>query len=222
MREPDATAQPVVKGTAFLGLFKFIKSKPQGDELLAKVFASLPEEAAQVCAKKVVTIQNYPYLAFVQFLRTADKIAGKGNLSLCREMGVYAAVRDMESFRRLNNFQFRPHDLLRDSGVYWRSYYENAGYMKTEDPSPDHTVIRIHDFPQMDPAHCRLMEGWMAQAMVEAEAAWIEELHETKCVSQGHPYHEFFCRWREKTAAAAPRQSTERGPGGKIQPGLKS
>ncbi|HUT53911.1 MAG TPA: hypothetical protein VM658_11025 [bacterium] len=216
------SAGPLAKGTAFLGVFKFLKSRPGGDELLAKALASLPPQAAQVCTKKVVTIQNYPYLAFTQFLRAADKIAGTGNLALCKDIGAYAATRDIESFRKLNNFQIRPRDLIRDCGVYWKSYYENAGHMKTEDPSPENTVLRIHDFPGMDPAHCRLMEGWMGRAMIEAGAVWIEELRETKCASRGHPYHEFYCRWREKNAAASPRPSSGPEPRAKTHPDVKS
>ena len=87
--------------------------------------------------------------------------------------------------------------MTNDSNLIWKSYYINAGHMESYATLPGHLLIRIHDFPTMDPAHCRLMEGWITQAIVETGGSVIEEVHEVKCSSKGDPYHEFVGRWKE-------------------------
>jgi hypothetical protein len=196
---PGATA----KGISFLGVFKFIKTRPQGEDLLEKVLAALSAAAAGVCRKKVISVGDYPYPMFAEFLRTVDIIAGKGDLSLCRDLGVFTAIRDFEFLLQSTSsrLQLKPADLFRDCNRYWKSYYTNAGYMKAESSSPDNAVIRIYDFPAMDRAHCRLMEGWMDQAMVLAGAVWTETFREVFCTSLGDPYHEFTGKWKMKEAS---------------------
>ena len=187
--------EPEVRGTAFLGVLKFIKVQRQADLLLKQVMESLPHEGQKVFSRKVIAVVDYPYQAFIQILRTVDKVLGSGSLELCRELGRFAAVRDFESLREMMpNFKLRPTDLFRDCGTYWKSYYLRAGEMKGESPERQ-CVLRIYDFEQMDPAHCRLMEGWMAQAMVEAGATWLREIRETQCMATGGRWHEFAGEW---------------------------
>lgn len=198
MVEQIAAASPSVKGTAFLGIFKYLKERPEGVELLKKVIAALAPGMRNIFERKIFAVADYPYPVFVAFLHQVDRIAGSGDLGLCRELGRFTAHLDIESVYLLYKKRARPEDLARDSAVIWRSYYSNAGTMKTEDISPEHTVVRIYDFPAMDPAHCRLMEGWMSQAMIEAGAEVVKELVEVKCPSRGGPYHEFVGSWRPK------------------------
>jgi hypothetical protein len=196
MADQIGAAPPLVKGTAFLGIFRYLKARPDGAQLLPKVIGALPPEIRKHFEHKIFAVADYPYPVFVAFIRQVDKTAGRGDLALCRELGKHSAKLDIESVYMLYKKRAKPEDLSRDSGVIWKSYYANAGTMKTEDISPEHTVVRIYDFPTMDPAHCRLMEGWMTQAMIEAGASPLEELREVKCTSSGGPYHEFVGSWR--------------------------
>jgi hypothetical protein len=50
----------------------------------------------------------------------------------------------------------------------------------------------------MDPAHCRLMEGWMIAAMDVIGAKVLPGARETACMAGGGPYHEFSCQWTLK------------------------
>ena len=201
MNHHPVSSEPLVKGVTFLGIFKYIKTRPEGEALLAKVVAALSPEAQQVCRKKVIAVVDYPYPVFVNLLRTVDQMVGRGDLTLCRELGVYAAIRDVETVYNLLRKRAQPEALFRDGPVVWKSYYPNAGSYVTIDAHPDHSMIRIVDFPQMDPAHCRLMDGWMSQALVEAGGTWIEEVHEVRCTSKGDPYHEYVGRWKHTAAA---------------------
>jgi hypothetical protein len=196
-----AGAETMVKGVAFLGILKYIKTLPGGEALLPKVIAALSPEAKQICQRKVIAVVDYPYPVFISFLRAADQVAGQGDLSMCRELGVYAAKRDIESVYNIYKKRARPADLFRDGLILWKSYYQNAGQFQTVEAAPERTVMRILDFPHMDAAHCRLMEGWISQALAETGAVWIEEPREVRCASKGDPYHEFIGSWKSPATA---------------------
>jgi hypothetical protein len=199
MSDRETNAQPLVKGIGFVGVFKFIKIQHDGDKILERIKAQVSPETARILNRKVITVMDYPYPAFVELLRAVDREVGFGDLSLCQDIGEYASNRDYEFFFGPNKGKLKPADLFRDCNIYWKSYYANAGYMKADETSPEGTYISICDFPAMDPAHCRLMTGWMAQAMINAGAIWIE-YRESKCASRGDACHEFFGRWRLQTA----------------------
>jgi hypothetical protein len=200
MADAGAKRTPSAKGTAFLGIFKLIKSRPEGAELLDRAISSLSPQYRDLFKRKVFAIKDYPYAAFVELIRTVDRLLGKGDQAFCREIGRFTAVLDMQSVYNLYKKAATPRDLARDGDIIWKSYYSNAGQMKTEDVSPENTLVRIYDFPEMDPAHCRLMEGWMEQAIVESGGVWLEEIRETKCAARGDEYHEFRGRWKAKNS----------------------
>jgi hypothetical protein len=192
MTQPEVT----VKGTAFLGTIKFIKTQPRGEASLEKLLGQMAPEHAQIFKRKIIAIGNYPYPVYIEMIRLADRLLGKGNFDLCRKMGFFSAKRDYESIYNLYKQSPRPEDLFRDANVIWRSYYENAGEMKAMDISPDHLEMRINDFPAMDPAHCKMMEGWMAQALLESGGLWVQEIRETRCNSRGDEFHQFVGKWK--------------------------
>jgi hypothetical protein len=77
-------------------------------------------------------------------------------------------------------------------------YTEEAGIMEAVDVRPDSTLLRISDFPDMHPAHCRMMEGWMIAAMDVVGARVLPGACERECTSRGGSCHEFWCQWEPK------------------------
>ncbi|HUT55416.1 MAG TPA: hypothetical protein VM658_18645 [bacterium] len=179
-----------------------MKIQEGGEEILRNVVDALAPPASDLLGRKVIAINEYPYTVFIELLKTMDKVMGFGDLALCKDIGEFAANRDYRSFFGPDKGKLLPKDLFRDCGVYWKSYYVNSGYMKTIDSSEDNTIVRILDFPTMHPAHCRLMEGWMAQAMINAGAVW-HEYYERACTSRGDDYHEYWGRWTQAEEAVA-------------------
>lgn len=196
MPAASTDAGPQVKGTALIVFLKYLKTQPENKALRGKILADLPEPAGQVFRKKIVAVADYPYSVFVAYLRAIDRVLGKGDLAVCRKLGEYLATQNLQIVSDMFKRRPRPEDLVLVGDVFWKNYHLQSGAMKVEDSSSDHSVIRIYDFPQMDPAHCRLMEGWFSRALVEVGGIWVEEVHETRCVSRGDPCHEFVGRWR--------------------------
>jgi len=195
MNENGQADGPRITGAALLGFLKYVPSQPRGDALMEKVIAALPPESAEACKRKVIAVAAYPYSVFVDFIKTADLVMGTGDFKVCYELGKYAASRDAQAFINASKGEVKTEDLFRAAPLLWRSYHLNSGSMKVEDMSQENLVICILDFPAMDPAHCRLMEGYFAQALKETGVEWTNEIRERNCMSKGGELHEFVGRW---------------------------
>jgi hypothetical protein len=80
----------------------------------------------------------------------------------------------------------------------WSSYYKNAGTMTAIEWEPNATRLRIENFPEMDRAHCELMEGWMIATMDQIGVVVRSDAREIACQRDGAPYHKFTCTWYKR------------------------
>ncbi len=196
MDKTQPAGGPMVKGASLIGFFKFVKEGPKGDALLEKVIAALPAASQEACRRKIIAVADYPYSIYVDFITAVDRVAGKGDLALCRKIGHYAGARDVGGFLKMSKQSPTPRELAIAAGALWKSYHLNSGYIKVESTEPESTVLRIYEFPAMAPAHCRLLEGYFAEGIKQAGVVWVEEIRETACMSRGAPYHEFKGKWK--------------------------
>jgi predicted hydrocarbon binding protein len=194
--EDAQSIEPLVKGASLIGFFKYVKDWNDGENLIEKVLDALPSESADICRQKVIAVADYPYSLFADLIRAIDRVIGSGDLSVCEELGRYAAARDIKAFLDTFKSEVGPKDLMRAADIMWKSYHINSGAIETDDTSPENFVIRICDFPKMDNAHCRLMAGYFGQAMISVGGSWTEDIREVKCSSRGDPYHEFQGKWK--------------------------
>jgi len=183
-----------VSGRALLGLVKFIKEQG-GTAVLRDILNEAAPEARKVFDKSILVLSWYPYSVYVYLLRAIDRRMGSGDLSWCWKLGENAASLDIRSFLRTYDQKGGQKDLIQSCTMVWSSYYKNAGRMEATSAEPENTVLRITDFPEMDPAHCRLMEGWMNEVIKLIGTKVINKVTEVNCMSQGGPYHEFKCSW---------------------------
>lgn len=198
---PEASSAPavevsgaMVRGTAFLGLIAYIRDT-RGPDALSRVVQAAGAETQAAFSERIRKLGWYPYGAYARFLRAADAELGKGDLSFCEKLGTEASRRDLNTVFAFFTRLYGPERLVRSCTRVWLHYYRDAGHMQAVSWDPDDTVLRIHDFPEMDPGHCRLMVGWMWRAM-DLVGGRVITGSETLCTSSGGPYHEFTCRWR--------------------------
>ena len=183
-----------VRGMAFLGLIRYVK-ETYGSDSLKRLLDDAPTPTQLACSERIRPKGWYPYEGFAGFLARADKVFGKGDLAFCRTLGAAAAKLDLES--TFSAFSTKPDTefLIRGCALVWGNYYRDAGSMSAIAWEPEHTVLRIVDFPNMHPGHCKLMEGWMIQAMKMIGARVHDDAKEELCMSLGDPCHEFVCTW---------------------------
>jgi hypothetical protein len=187
-----------VSGRAFLGIVKHIK-RTRGQNGLAAVIAAGDDVSRAAFDRPIRMMAWYPYAAFIGFLRGLDRVLGKaGQRSFYRELGEMAGTRDLGTVLRVYRTLSSPERLIRACDKVWSSYYRNAGRMEAVAWAPEDTTLRIYDFADMDPAHCRLMEGWMIATMRSIGFYVNDDAFERKCMSTGAPYHEFHCTWQKR------------------------
>lgn len=175
-------------------MVKHIK-QTRGDETLSRVIAETGAAGEPVFSRRIQLLDWYPYDSFVAFLRAADRVVGEGDLAYCRTLGMAAAERDLSSVFSFIARIYGPERLIRSCSRVWGRYYQNAGRMEAVAWSPEDTRLRIAEFPEMQLAHCRLMEGWMWGAMKQIGARVNDDGRQTHFMGDGDPYHEFACTW---------------------------
>ena len=192
-------------GRAFLGILKYVKSS-RGPDALASVIASGNDPCRQAFAHPIRMMTWYPYDAFVGFLNGLERALGRaGQHSFCRELGDVAGVRDLGTVFKVYRTLSSPERLIRSCSKVWSSYYRHAGRMEAVTWEPSDTTVRIYDFPEMAPTHCRLMEGWMISTMRSIGFYVNDDAFEKKCMSTGGPYHEFHCTWQKRSTGGSVR-----------------
>jgi len=185
---------PQASGRAFLGLIRYVKEHHGADEV-RRVAEAAPVETRAALAEPIAIDSWYPYAAYVGLLRALDRALGQGDGAYCRLLGSVAGQRDAGTIFRVYIAVASAERLIRSCERIWPTYYRNAGRMVATAWSPDDTVLRIDDFPSMDPLHCRLMEGWMIATMDSIGYRVNDDARESRCPSRGDAYHEFRCSW---------------------------
>jgi len=186
-----------VSGRAFLGLIHIV-SEQRGRALMRQVIEASGEVARPVFAEPIRILSWHPYPAYVAFLTAIDQALGKGDGAVCRKLGTEAGKRDLGTVLKVLSVLASPERLIRSCSRVWESYYRDAGHMEAVAWEPANTVLRITDFPEMHPYHCRLMEGWMISTMATIGCIVNGEAMERLCQSRGDPHHEFFCTWHPR------------------------
>jgi len=186
-----------IRGMAFLGAARYVKHT-YGEAMLQRIVDAAPQATRTTFAKRINGLGLQPYESFIGLLRSVDFHLGTGDLQYCRTLGDLAARHDLHTIFQGYAIRPSPEDMIRACTPIWGMYTDNAGAMEAVDTRPERTILRISGFPDMDPAHCRLMEGWMIAAMDVVGARILPGACETECQSEGGRYHEFSCRWEPK------------------------
>ncbi len=191
-----------VAGWLLLGVFRFIKDG-YGEETLTSLIASTSRSTQEICSEKIRVLGWYPYACYVELLSAMEQRLGRGDGSLCQRLGEAGGSLALEHMFKIYCKFGDPERLIRAGMKIWDRYYQNAGRLETVSWLPENTVWRVYDFPDMNRFNCRSLAGWLGGAMSKLASDgddFVVEVppKETKCVSDGHDYHEFFCKWRLK------------------------
>jgi len=179
-----------IKGFALRGLLKSVKDS--GGSIPA-VLALLPEEAAASFARPIVSSEWYPYPAFAALVRAIDRVQGKGDLLYARDLGRAAAARDLGGTFRIISAVASPRFLIERGHVFWSKYCD-TGRLELDASQERLFRGRLEDFPDVDAAHCLLIEGWL-EGLGQALGAVGMTSRQVRCIHRGDSSCEFEGRW---------------------------
>jgi hypothetical protein len=178
---------PKVKGVAVIGLIKFIKKNYK--DTLSQVIDALPAESAKFMQEHILVTEWYPYKLYTDLLRTLDKVIGKGDLAVCIEQGRLSATHDLATiFKVFLNFS-SIQSMLSRVMVAWSSYYD-TGKVEIIALTDKEATYFIKDFPDIDMAHIKNVQGWVEQFFLIALKLKEARSEIVKCQCDGDPLTE--------------------------------
>jgi hypothetical protein len=186
-----------VRGRAILGLIRFIKDD-FGPDVLQEIIRDGGPVLKEMFSSRIRITGWYSYKAYTDFLCAIANRLQQGDSDFFRKVGNKTGTIDMSTILRVYVTIASSERLIRSCTKVWESTYNNAGRMEAISWSPDTTVLRIYDFPQMHPYHCSLVAGWMIATMDSIGLKVDPGSKETKCTNKGDDYHEFCATWRKK------------------------
>lgn len=181
-----------VKGSAIAARIRFIRERSSEDTLRA-IRAQLTPEHRALVERGVLPHAWVPFELFVSLSVEIDRVLGKGDLALCRELGGYAARVNLPTlyriFYRIGSLQF----ILRKAARLWEVHY-TSGQMEAE-TGDDWAKLRIVGFDTPHRAHCLSVLGW-AEASAVLSGVTVIRAEETRCRLHGDDVCELSLGWR--------------------------
>jgi hypothetical protein len=180
-----------VKGSAFRARMQYVEER--GAEAAARLLAELDDETRPLARAGFLVNGWYPYAAFIEINRAIDKLFGKGDFALCRELGRYGCDVNLTTlyrvFFRLGSVAF----ILRRAAAAWRVNYDD-GHLNVIEQGEGFVRFRLVGVPEPHRAHCLSVLGWITRA-VELSGGKVQDVQET-CRASGQPECEMAIRWK--------------------------
>ena len=180
-------AMPNVRASAVLARLRWVEEH-HGREAKRAVLVSLPPRHATAIMAAVTPNAWVPFDAFVAMCEAIDRAYGKGDLSLCRSLGKYAADVNLPTlyrlFYKIGSFRF----IISKASAVWSTHYD-SGRATTRD-IPGGVALVVEGFAAPHRAHCLSVLGWLEQSAI-ISGVKVSAARETKCRTRGDAVCEF-------------------------------
>jgi hypothetical protein len=167
--------------------------------VLARFGKTSRDQYRSACSKpllETLTTAGDRWVDFSQFIESTElacKLFGDGDLTLCRDIGAFAAETNMGVWRSLVYRVLSPTTLMSIAAGLWSHHYE-GGRLTTMPEGSKGVRFRLEDFPMPHRTHCLSIEGW-ARRTVELGRPRHVKLVETACRLRGAKVCEFVGEW---------------------------
>ncbi|MDP2269094.1 MAG: hypothetical protein Q8N23_13875 [Archangium sp.] len=164
-----------------------------GEEASQRLTRELAPETQALLERRVLPHEWVPFSAFIDVNVVADRMHGRGDLALCREMGAWAATTTLP---RVFRFFYRfgsPMFLLERASKLWGAHYD-SGRMETHRDDEGSVHLRIHEFGMPHRAHCLSVLGWFTRS-IEMSGAKVNSSVEKRCRLKGDECCELVANW---------------------------
>jgi hypothetical protein len=185
-----------VKGSAITARIKWVRDH-HGEAGVRTVKEQLRPEHRTILEGRVLPHGWVPFELFVDLCETIDRLFGKGDLALVKDLGRFAARANLPTLYRIFYVLGSPEFILSRASRLWDVHYD-SGRLETQFGIKDGRrggTLRIVDFATPHRVHCLSVLGW-AEASVELSGGKGVEGVELGCRAKGDPKCEFQITWR--------------------------
>lgn len=164
-----------------------------GEEASQRVTLALAPATRALLERRVLPHEWVPFSAFVDVNVVADRVLGKGDLALCREMGAWAASANLPRIFKLFYRLGSPMFMFERAAKLWSAHYD-SGRMETQRGDADAMHLSIYEFGEPRRAHCLSVLGWISRS-IEMSGAKVTSAVEKRCRVRGDDCCELVAHW---------------------------
>ncbi|MEO6325621.1 MAG: hypothetical protein ABIT01_12645 [Thermoanaerobaculia bacterium] len=170
-----------IRGFAIRGLLHHAKTKGLA---ASELIRQLSPEARASYTSQITHSEFYPYEAFTGLIHVLDQILGDGAGSSIKEIGRSAGKEDIKGIFQVVAFLASPEKAVHRSPSYWSRYCDTGTFVE-EEIRPGYFRLALENFPDIDPLHCRLIEGWNEAGVSSSWGTRNVKVTQVECVSRG-------------------------------------
>jgi hypothetical protein len=189
------TRRPKVRGSAVRMRREYVEAR-FGTSAIEQFDSHASPQLTEII-KAAKHVDNWvEFSLFVEATELVDRLFGRGDLFLARDIGRFAAEHNMGVWKALFLRVITPNLLMNISGGLWGHHYD-AGRLTLEPEGPLGLRFQIRDFPTPHRAHCFSVEGWAERSLeyVSPKGASVS-VREESCRVRGGTACEFKMRWK--------------------------
>lgn len=187
-----------IRGRAILGVLSFLKSQP-GPSVVPSTIDQLPESARQVFDRPIKASAWYPYDVYTALLAATDRfIKPAPDRDLMAEVGYFGLGRDTRNVLQILRVFASVEGLVHRGFGSWGNYlwgrHCSNGTVVLADHGKKWATMGLEGFPDIAPAHCALVRGYLEE-MGRAVGATEIDMTEIECIHRGDERCAFRGAW---------------------------
>jgi hypothetical protein len=173
---------PNVKGSALASRVLWVQLE-HGDAGYQRMLQQCSPELRESIEIGVNKAKWYPFEQFVEMNLVLDRLFGKGDLGLIRELGRFGADANLKTIYRLFYKVGTVHWILGRAVRLWSAHYD-SGFAEVATRGPKAAVLRIRGFATPHRAHCLSVLGWCERS-IELSGGKRPAVKESQCRTRG-------------------------------------
>lgn len=185
-----------IKGLAVQARLDYLE-REHGSEGLLRVIAGLRPEHRNAIEQGVLVSGWYPLSLSDDLLGCAERLLGRGDGSLCRQIGRASGRKGLTTVHSVFGGRVDAVDIgakmARSTKLVWQVHYDR-GAMVTRELGPYAIVSVLEDFEVQEPWLCHVLTGYLG-AHIAVLGGHDVTVEHTRCRCEGDDRCEWISRW---------------------------
>jgi hypothetical protein len=182
-----------VKGSALASRLLWVRLG-HGEAGLERLEAAASPALQPVLVNGVAMARWYPFEVFIELIEVIDRLFGKGDLSLVKELGRFGADANLKTVYRLFYKVGTVRWILGRAARLWGAHYDSGEMLIVED-APGLGILEIAGFDSPHRIHCLSVAGW-AERSVEISGGKDALVEDIACRARGDAQCLFRVTWK--------------------------
>lgn len=184
-----------VRGSVITARLKWVRDR-FGEPGVRHLKSSLGADSRARLEARVQPLDWVPFTFYLEVTTEIDRLWGKGDLGLARELGRASADLSLPTMLKMFLRLGSPAFTVSNGAKLWRHHYDSGvlTVRQLRDAEGDGCELTLRDFDTPHRAHCLTVLGW-AERSVELSGATVVWARELACRTHGDPACQFAARW---------------------------